>query len=187
MKNILAILVLALAAAPLRATTFTIDKGHSSIGFKIRHFAGRVPGSFSDFSGTIVFDDKNPAKSSVEATIQTASVSTNHEKRDAHLRTADYFDVAKFPVMTYKSTKVTAAGKGRYKVDGLLSLHGVEKPVTLSVEYAGTEKDPKGNAHAGFSAEAKISRKDFGVGGMGLGDEITISIDVEASPAESAK
>lgn len=187
MKKTIAVLALVLSAAPLFAATFTIDKAHSSVGFKIRHFAGRVPGTFSDFSGKIKFDEKDPAKSSVEAVIQVESISTNNGMRDKHLKTKDFFDVEKFPTITYKSTKVSAAGKGKYKVDGMLTMHGVEKPVVLDVDYAGTENDPKGNAHAGFSAETKISRKDFGVGGAMLGDEVVISIDVEAGADEPAK
>jgi polyisoprenoid-binding protein YceI len=183
MNKLIAAAILSLCAVSGQSATYEIDKGHSNVGFKIRHFAGRVPGRFTEFSGTIVFDEKDPSKSSVNAAIDAASINTDNGMRDKHLKTKDYFDVEKYPTITYKSTKVKAAGKGKYKVEGLLSLHGVEKPVTLDVEFLGLGSGPKGGSFAGFSAETKISRKDFGVGGMGLGDEVAISLDIEAGEA----
>ena len=180
MKNILAVLFIALSAASdTQAAKYTIDKDHSSVMFKIRHLTGKTDGAFTDFAGTFEFDEKQPAKSSVEATIQIASVDTRNAKRDGHLRTADFFDVEKFPAMTYKSTKVTSAGKNKFKVLGTLSMHGVEKPVTLNVEYFGEAK-AKDAVVAGFSATGKLNRKDFGVGGLMLGEDVEIFLEVEA-------
>ena len=144
------------------ADTYTIDKDHSSATFTIRHLISKVVGNFTDFSGTINFDEKNHAKDSVDADLKVASIDTHVEKRNTHLKSPDFFDAAKYPDMTFKSKKITGSGK-KFKVDGTLSLHGVEKPVTLDVEYGGTTNDPWGNTRVGFSAKTKINRKDFGL------------------------
>lgn len=195
MRFIASLLVFAAAAAPALAKTYAIDPAHSGITFKVRHLATRMPGSFNEFSGTIVYDEKKPAKSSVEAVIQAASIDTRNEKRDAHLRNPDFFDVEKYPTITFKSVKVTPQGPGRLKVAGKLSMHGVEKPVALDVESLGVMKDPQGKNRAGFSASGKFNRKDFGIvwnktldaGGYILGDEVTFTIDIEAIESEEAK
>lgn len=178
-KIIIGLFIAALAASSAQAAKYAIDKDHSSVMFKIRHLTGKTDGAFTDFSGTFEFDEKQPAKSAVEATIRIGSIDTRNAKRDGHLKTADFFDVEKFPAMAYKSTKVTPAGKNKFKVLGNLSLHGASKPVALNVEYFGEAK-AKDAVVAGFSATGKLSRKDFGVGGMMLGDDVEIFIEIEA-------
>lgn len=191
----MSVLAVLLAALPglSQAAQYTIDKEHSSVSFKIRHFASRVQGSFTNFGGMFSFDEKNPENSSVDAVIRANSINTRNAMRDKHLRAPDFFDAEKHPTITFKSSKVTpGAEKGRYKVDGVLSMHGVDKPLTLDVEYAGEANDMKGNAHAGFSATGMLNRKDFGIvynkvldaGGMMLGDDVSISIEVEALKAK---
>jgi polyisoprenoid-binding protein YceI len=178
-------------ASSARAAAYTIDAAHSSVSFKIKHLASRVVGSFKDFSGTIEFDEKAPKKASVDATIQTASIDTRNEKRDGHLRSADFFEAEKYPTITFKSKKVEAAVKDKLKVTGDFTMHGVTKPVTLNVEYLGSAKDPAGKVRAGFSATGKLNRKDFGIvwnkaldnGGFILGDDVEVAIEIEAIPA----
>ena len=187
MLRILALLAV-LGVPSAHAAKYTIDKEHSNVAFKIRHLASRVPGSFTDFSGSFEFSEKDPQKSSLETVIQVASINTRNADRDGHLRTADFFDADKFPTATFKSAKVAGAGKDRFKVNGVLNLHGVEKPVVLDVEYLGTAKNFKGKTTAGFSAKGKFNRKDFGIvwnkvldtGSAILGDEVELSIEVEA-------
>lgn len=173
---------------PAQAARYTIDKVHSGISFKIRHLASRVPGAFTDFSGSFEFDEKAPQKSNLEATIQIASIDTRNADRDAHLKNADFFDAEKFPTAVYKSTKATPLGKSRIRLDGVLKLHGAEKPVALEVEYLGSAKNFKGATTAGFSAKGKFNRKDFGIvfnkvldsGSAMLGDEVELAIEIEA-------
>jgi polyisoprenoid-binding protein YceI len=166
-----------------------IDPVHSTAEFSVKHFMiSTVKGRFQQLSGTIEFDEKNLANSSVEATIQTASISTDNEQRDGHLRSAEFLDVEKFPTLEFKSTKVEADGEGEYKVTGNLSLHGITKEVVLNVEYSGQAKSPFGDTRAGFSAKTSLSRKDYGIvwnapletGGVALGDKININLEIEA-------
>jgi polyisoprenoid-binding protein YceI len=181
-----------LAAPALFAAEYEIDTAHSSVGFSIRHIATKVKGSFAQFEGKISFDEKKPAASKVEVTLKVASINTNNEKRDAHLRTPDFFNVDKHPLATFKSTKVTAAGKGKFKVEGDLNLHGVTKPVTLKVEHLGTES-AWGSQIAGFTATTRILRKDFGFdlgkllesGKLVLSDEVDLTMDIEAKAVQS--
>ena len=188
-------LAVAFLASSAQAAKYDIDKVHSSVSFKVKHLGTWFQGGFTDFSGTVDYDEKAPAKSSVEATIQIASIDTRSSKRDDHLKSPDFFDAAKYPVMTFKSAKVTKAGKDKLAVAGVLSLHGVDKPVTLDVETSGDIDAPGGGVKAGFSATTTIKRSDFGIiwnktlekGGFILGDEVKISIDIEAAKAEAAK
>jgi polyisoprenoid-binding protein YceI len=182
---------LALLALPslAAASTWDIDTAHTTVTFSVRHMmVTNVHGTFTKVSGTVSLDDKDVSKSSLEITIDPASVDTRNEKRDAHLRSPDFFDVAKFPSITFKSTKVVAAGKGHLKVTGDLTLHGVTKPVTLDLEGPTPEVlDPRGNAKMGASATTKINRSDYGMkpgmpmatGGFVVSDEVPIAIDVE--------
>lgn len=193
-----ALLVVASAAfaAPV---TYTIDKPHTEVGFDVRHFFSKVHGRFNDFQGTIVFDEQDPAKISVEASAVTASVSTDNEKRDGHLKTADFFDAEKFPTLTFKSTKVTAAGKNKYKVAGDLTLRGVTKPVVFDVDFLGAGSVGVGGQSwgikAGFVATTTINRKDFGInwnkqldnGGLMLADEVTLTLNIEANQVQEEK
>jgi len=147
-----------------------------------------VKGSFPKVSGVLTLDESNPAESSVEATIDVASVDTRDPQRDAHLKSADFFDVEKFPAMTFKSTKVTVASPGEGTVEGDLTIRDVTKPVVFQVEGPTEQtKDPWGNLRVGVAATTKISRKEFGLtwsaplesGGVMVGDEVTITLDVE--------
>ncbi len=187
--NRIPFLILALLATSVaHAADHAIDPTHSSVEFKIRHLVGKVKGGFKDFDGEISFDEKALDKSKAKFTIKTASINTENEKRDAHLKSADFFDAEKFPTITFESKSFAKAGKGKFKVVGDLTMHGVTKPVTMEVEYAGTEKDPWGNTRAGFTATTDVKRKDFGIvwnktldsGSVMLGDDVAISIQLEA-------
>ncbi|KAB0669060.1 polyisoprenoid-binding protein [Oryzomonas sagensis] len=171
------------------ASTWTIDPDHTNIGFKVKHLmVSTVNGNFLKHTGTVTIDDKNMAKSKVEIRIDAASINTNVAKRDEHLRSADFFDVAKYPTMTFVSKKVVKAGKGKLRVTGDLTLHGVTREVVLAVEGPTREsKDPWGNIHRGAAASTRINRKDFGLvwnktletGGVLIGDDIVIALDIE--------
>jgi polyisoprenoid-binding protein YceI len=192
MKRIIAsISTLIALALPVvaSASNWTIDPDHSNIGFKVKHLmVSNVKGNFDKHTGVVDLNDKDITKSKVEVVIDTASINTNVQKRDEHLRSADFFDVAKYPTMTFVSKKVTKAGKDRLKVTGNLTLHGVTKEVILDVEPISKEsKDPWGNIRRGTTATTKINRKDFGLvwnaaletGGVAVGDEITITLEIE--------
>lgn len=177
-------------AAQAAPTTWTIDPNHSNVTFTIRHFFSKVTGSFTKFSGTIVYDPANPAAASAKAEIDAASINTANERRDGHLKSADFFDVAKYPTLTFESTKVTADG-GKLKIEGNLTMHGVTKPVTLEGEFLGAGP-AMGGQRAGFEASAKVDRKDFGIiwnkvvdQGTMLGDDVDIRLAVEGA-TESA-
>lgn len=169
--------------------TYNIDTQHSSAQFKVRHMMiANVKGEFDKVSGTVEFDPANLGQSSVVATVDVASVSTRETDRDNHLKSPDFFDVAKYPTITFKSTKVHAAANGEYKIAGELTIHGVTKPVTLDVESVSDEvKDPWGFMRRGATAMTKINRKDFGMefnipldaGGVVVGDHIDITLDIE--------
>lgn len=168
---------------------WTIDAAHSHIGFSVRHMVvSTVRGQFNAVRGTLEFDDANPAASWVEAEADTASIDTHDANRDAHLRSADFFDAEQFPKLTFKSTKVEG-NSGDFKVTGDLTMHGVTKPVTFDVEYSGFVKDPYGLNRAGFSAQAKINRKEFGLnwgplletGGAVVSDEVKLNLEFEAT------
>jgi polyisoprenoid-binding protein YceI len=180
--------VLALALATVaQAAEFSIDPAHSNVGFTVRHIVSHVKGQFNEFSGNFSYDPKTPEKSSVEAVIQTKSINTNVDKRDAHLRSPDFFDVEKFPTMTFKSTSVKSTGPGKLEITGMLTLHGVSKPVILSVEGGDVAKDPWGGTRTGFTASTTINRKDFGMvwnqkldnGGLLVGDDVQIGLEIE--------
>lgn len=180
--------VLAVAAPALRAETYEIDASHSQVGFRIRHLVGKVPGRFTGFSGTIDYAPGKPGSWKVDAKIDPATINTDNEKRDGHLKAPDFFDVAKYPEMTFKSTKVTDVKGETAKLHGDLTMHGVTKAVVLDLEIGGTTKDPWGKTRAGFSATGTINRKDFGItynsvldnGGLMLGEDVAISLDIEA-------
>jgi polyisoprenoid-binding protein YceI len=184
----LTIFALALPALAT-AATWTIDPDHSNIGFKVKHLmVSNVKGNFEKHNGTVDINDKDITKSKVEVTIDTNSINTGVQKRDEHLRSADFFDVAKFPTMTFVSKKVAKAGKDKLKVTGDLTLHGVTKEVVLNVEGPSKEsKDPWGNIRKGATATATINRKDFGLnwnkaletGGVLVGEEIAINLEIE--------
>ncbi len=148
-----------LAALPLQAESYKIDPSHSEVGFTIRHMVSNVRGRFNDFSGTVDMDPKAPQKGSVEFSVKTTSIDTGNADRDKHLRTADFFDVEKYPEITFKSDSVKPTGKNTYNVTGTLTMHGVSKKVTLPVTFNGEGKDPWGNTRAGFETATKLDRK----------------------------
>ncbi len=176
------------------AAVYEIDKEHSQVGFKVRHLLSNVNGTFDEFDGKISYEPGKPETWKAEATIQAASLNTKVKERDKHLRSADFFDVEKYPTLTFKSTKITSLSETTATMEGLLSLHGIEKPVTLDVQIHGVGKDPWGNVKAGFTATTKINRKDFGLnwnqaletGGVLVGDDIEITLEVEANQKEEA-
>lgn len=168
--------------------TLHFDKAHSEITFQVRHLLSRVRGRFSDFEGTIVADEAAPEKSSVSLTIKAASVDTSEPQRDQHLRSADFFDVERFPVLTFASTLIARTGEGQFAVMGDLTIHGVTRKVTLPVSYLGAAKDPWGHMKHAFETELTINRKEFGLmwnaaletGGFLVGDEVKIGASIQA-------
>lgn len=180
-----------LAAAPaLQAAEYSIDSYHSKAQFAVRHMMiSNVRGEFSKVKGSISYDETKPQDLTIDATIDTTTVNTSEPKRDEHLRSADFLDTARFPAMTFKSKSARLSG-GVILVTGDLTLHGVTRQVVLTVEKPSAElKDAKGGARRGASATAKISRKEFGLtwnmaveaGGVAVGDEVSIQIDIEAT------
>jgi polyisoprenoid-binding protein YceI len=183
-------LALVFAAAPSRAEkeTFLLDKNHTRIGFKVRHFVSKVSGHFAKFEGTIVLDRAKPEESSVDLKIDATSIDTGVPNRDKHLNSADFFDTAKFPEMTFKSTKITAKGQDAFEVTGDLTMRGVTKPVTLAVTANGFANDGRGGQKTGFDVGGKLNRKDFGVSWNAtvdqttmLSDDVDLEITVEAN------
>jgi polyisoprenoid-binding protein YceI len=184
----------ALLAVPVLAQTpatqtevFTVDKAHSSAEFKIRHLMSWKTGSFNDFDAAIQINRAEPAKSSVEFTIQAKSIDTEDASRDEHLRSPDFFEVAKYPTIAFKSTSVTPKSPTLFEVAGDLTMHGVTRRIVLPVEFLGFGKDGRGKEKAGFSIDTTLDRKDYGItwnrvldeGGVLLGDEVKISINLE--------
>lgn len=181
----LALLLPALAAA--EPAVYKVDADHSGVSFSIRHFVSNVSGRFRDFDGVIKYDRANPAASSVEFTVKAASIDTTNNDRDEHLRSKDFFEVQKFPTLTFTSTQVVAKDGTTLEVTGNLTLHGVTRPVTFPVSLLGTVKTPRGEK-AGFEASFKIDRKEYGIlwnnvldSGPVLGDEVKINIEIEAN------
>jgi len=186
--SISTIIALALPAFAF-ASSWTIDPDHSNVGFKIKHLMiTNLKGNFDKFTGTVEINDKDITKSKVEFTIDTNSINTNVQKRDEYLRSADFFDVAKFPTMTFVSKKVDKAGKDNLKVTGDLTLHGVTKEVVLDLEGPSKEsKDPWGSIRKGATATTTIYRQDFGLvwrsaletDVVTVEDLITITLEIE--------
>ena len=176
-----AIMMLAISAGA-QVQTWQVDPNHTAAQFSVRHMGiSTVRGAFTKVSGTAQYDPSAPAKASAEVTIDADSVDTRVTMRDNDLRSPNFFEVAKYPTITFKSKSVQAAGDGKLKIVGDLTIHGVTKEVTLDVDGPSAPvTDPKGNQHIGASASTKINRKDFGVGTNPMvGDEVTITIDVE--------
>ncbi|MGA6827246.1 YceI family protein [Nitrospira sp. NS4] len=169
-----------------------LDPDHSIIEFRVAHMVvSKTAGRFMDYSGVVEMDADAHRFKTIEATINTASVNTNHEKRDAHLRNVDFFDVEKYPAMTYKLKSYKKTDEG-YQALGDLTLRGVTKEITLAGTFNGVTKDPWGNTRAGFTGEGTINRKDFGMvwnktldsGGLVVGDEVQIRLDIECIKAK---
>jgi polyisoprenoid-binding protein YceI len=170
--------------------TWNIDVSHSSVGFVARHLmVTKVRGRFTDFDGTITVGD-DPLQSKVEANVRMLSVTTGDDGRDGHLRTNDFFDIEQYPTMTFVSTGIVANGND-YRLNGDLTVKGVTKPVSFDLEFDGVATDPWNNTKAGFTAEAEINRKDFGVdwnvaleaGGVLVGEKVKITLDIQATKA----
>ncbi len=187
-------IALALAAAALtgfspssQAAKWKVDASHTHVGFSVTHLFTSVHGRFDGFEGVIEFDPENPEATVVRGTIDARTVNTNRAKRDKHLRSADFFDVEKYPTLRFESTGVSDVSGGRGKLSGNLTIRGVTRPVVLDVRYLGQGSDPWGNVRAGFKASLTISRKDYGLnwnelletGGLLVGDQVEIQIDIE--------
>lgn len=177
-----------MAQASNGGTQWTIDGGHSHVEFSIRHLMiTTVKGHFGKVEGTVTGDPDDMTGATVEATIDTTSIDTRDEKRDEHLRSADFFEVDKFPNITFKSTDVQKTGDDTYDLTGELTIRDTTLPITLKTKFSGKAVDPWGNEKAGFSAQGKINRKDFGLawnapleaGGVLVGEDVTISLDVQ--------
>lgn len=181
--------------------SWKIDPAHSSVRFTARHMmVTNVHGEFKEFDGTVAFDDQNPANTTVDIVMQAASIDTHEPQRDGHLRSADFFNVETYPTLTFKSTSVKVVDDQNAKLTGDLTIRGVTKPVTLDVEYYGQGVSPYGKTVAGFTARARVNRKDWDLtwnvaletGGFLVGDDVAITIEIElikeaVAEAEAAK
>jgi polyisoprenoid-binding protein YceI len=183
-------LALALTSAPLfaQSTTWQIDTAHTSAQFAVRHMmVSTVRGQFNKTTGTVTWDGKNFTTASVDVVIDATTINTREPRRDDHLKSADFFDVAKYPTLTFKSTKIEAAGPGKLKMTGDLTMHGVTKQVVFDVEGPSAPLKEQNGTRVGATATTKISRQDFGLtwnraieaGGVTVSDEVAITIDVE--------
>lgn len=176
-------------AANPAVSTWNIDPAHTVAEFKVKHMMiSYVKGHFAKVTGTLTLDESNLANSSVEATIDVSSIQTRDEQRDGHLKSVDFFDVEKYPAMTFKSTRIALTGQGEGKVEGDLTIRDVTRKAVFNVEGpTAPGQDPWGNTRIGVSATTKISRKDFGLnwnaaletGGVLVGDDVTIMLDVQ--------
>jgi len=189
MRHALPVLVAAVLAGPAFAqATYDIDSSHSSVQFSVRHLMiSNVRGEFSKVTGTVFYDPAKPEAARIEASIDANTINTREPKRDDHLRGPDFFDTAKYPSITFKSKSTTVAGN-IWKVKGDLTMHGVTREVVLDVEQPAEQKDARGNLRLGATATTRINRKDWGLtwnrvletGGVTVGDEVSITIDIEA-------
>jgi polyisoprenoid-binding protein YceI len=172
--------------------TYDIDPVHSRVEFTIRHMFSKVTGNFQSFKGTVQYDAASPAASSVNAEIDASSIDTNNERRDGDLKSPDFFDVAKFPTLTFVSSKITPGENGKLKVEGTLTMHGISKPVVLDASFLGSGPGLDGVTRAGFEASTKVDRKDYGIiwnkaldqGSTLLGDDVQINLEIEAVGAK---
>lgn len=169
-------------------SSFDIDLTHSEIGFTVRHMMfAKVRGQFKSWSSSVAFDGQDPTKATIEVQVDTASIDTREDKRDGHLRSADFFDAEKFPKMIFKSKRIERAGDAEYKVVGDLTIRDVTREITLDVEQTGSGKDPWGNQRLGFSAKAAIQRSDWGLkwnqaleaGGVLVSEKVDIHVEVQ--------
>ena len=189
---LLAFLIAWPSLAQAETARWNVDPEHSTIEFRVAHMlVSKTTGHFTDYQGFIDMDADAGTIKAIEATIKTASVTTNHAKRDAHLRNADFFDVEKHPAMTYRMKQYQKTADG-YQAVGELTLRGVTKDITLTGNFNGVAKDPGGNLRAGFNGEGKLNRKDFGMvwsktldgGGLVVGDDVLIKLDIECIKAK---
>lgn len=172
---------------PATRETFIIDPDHSEVGFRVRHLLGRAHGRFARFGGEVELDRERPERSRVRFEVEAASIDTRQPDRDAHLRSAEFFDVERHPVVRFTSQRIEPLGGERFRVEGVLELRGIRKPLALEVAYFGVARDPWGGERASFSTQAVIDRKEFGMtwnaaldnGGVILGDEVHLTLDLE--------
>ncbi len=175
------------ASAPGTLEAFLIDPDHSEVGFSVRHLLSRTRGRFAEFSGEVRLDRQRPEHSSVTFEVKAASIDTRQPDRDTHLRSGDFFDSERYPLVRFTSTAVRPLTGDRYRVSGELELRGIRKPITLEVSFLGVARDPWGNERAGFSTQFVLDRKEYDMvwnaaldnGGFILGDEVTLTIDLE--------
>ena len=192
MKRLLALFTVIAAAASLSAETYTIDSVHSSAGFSLRHLVSKFSSSFTKVSGTVSYDATKPEASSVEATVEIASVATANEKRDNHIKSPDFFDATKFPTASFKSTSWKKTGTDTFDVTGNLTLKDVTKEVTFKTTLVGSGPGMGGAILTGWEATTIIKKSDFGLAGPAmlssvLGDDVTLNISVEAGHKPAAK
>ncbi|NTU93670.1 MAG: polyisoprenoid-binding protein [Chlorobiaceae bacterium] len=193
MKKLIINLMVALSTmvspALVAASTWSIDASHSTVAFKIRHLmVSNVTGGFNKYTGVVEIDDRDVTKSKVNVTIDANSINTNEPKRDEHLRSADFFDTARYPTITFASKRWAVGTNGAMKVTGNLTMHGVTREVALNVEpFSNEVRDPWGHIRRGTSASAVINRQDFGInwnksldaGGVTVGDEVNVMLEIE--------
>jgi polyisoprenoid-binding protein YceI len=180
-------------ATATKTTTYNIDKAHAEVAFQVRHLLTKVRGRFAEFEGALEYDEEHPDNSKVSVAVQAASIDTSERDRDNHLRSADFFDVEKYPALTFKSRAIVRKATTGFDVTGDLTIHGVTRQVTFDVSFLGKAKDPWGNERVAFEAEATINRKDYGLnwnaaletGGFLVGDEVKVSLSVQAVPAKA--
>ena len=197
-RPLAALLAAVIVASPAAATpiTWRVDQAHTEVGFEVRHFFSKVHGVFHDMQGTIVFDEQDPSAIKVDATARVASVDTGNKNRDADLQTPDFFNAATDSILSFRSTKVEKTGKSKYKVTGDLTMRGVTKQVVFDAEFLGSStvsvEGKSWGAKAGFSATTVVNRQDYGIkwnkaldnGGMMVGDDVTITLNIEGSKAQ---
>lgn len=190
MKRSLILALAVVALTPLFATAadlYVVDKTHSEVSFRVRHLVANTPGKFNDYSANIALDPAELTKSTVDFTIQAASIDTANADRDKHLRGEDFFWVDQHPTLTFKSEKIVRKSKDEFEVTGTLTMRGVSKKITVPVEFGGFMKDPWGNEKAGFTTNFTVNRKDYGInwnkaldqGGVVLGEDVKISLSLE--------
>ncbi len=185
MNRILIGLVGMSMAFAANAETFTVDPGHAEIGFSVKHMmVSNSKGNFTTFSGTLDYDIATKTLKSAEGSIEVASINTNNDKRDEHLKNEDFFNVAKYPKMTFKSTAAKKTGEGTFEVTGTLNVLGIDRQVILPVTIAGPVDDPWGNQRIGVECSTVLNRRDLGIThspAAMIGDEVKVSIEVEAT------
>ena len=194
MKTALVLAFSLAASAAFSQDVYTVDKTHSEVAFRVRHFVAKTAGRFDDFSGTITVVPGKPAESSVEFVIKAASINTANANRDTHLKSPDFFNVEKNPEITFKSTKVAPVDADTFNVTGVFTMDGTAREITLPVDFNGTVVDGRGTEKAGFSLATKINRKDYGIvwnqtldtGGMVLGEEVEITVNIVANKRKPA-
>lgn len=175
-------LLVALTTTTAAADVFKVDPVHSAITFRIKHLGiSYVRGRFNNAFGTITLNDKMPGNSSVEISVKVDDIDTFNAKRDKHLKSHEFFDAQKYPLISFQSDTFKKTGEGTYEVGGRLSFHGVTRPLTVRVEYIGSGKDPWGGYRAGFETSFKVKRSDFGMKNMlgSVGDEVQLTVNIE--------